>query len=237
MNNHYLNQGCSFEKVSKNILKKNSHCNPWLSFLNQQDSEHQIFSLKQNDIIIFDVNSKLYIILAGCLIVKKVFRNRKKIILNVLTSEDSFGHTQFASNRFYYEVEALDVAQVLSIEYSIIMNICQNYPNFSVFLVNHLLLCSIKANHFMEIISHKSITNRLISLLLLLSEHNGISQNNGILIDLTITHKVLAQIIGSNRVSITRIISKLIHTKFISMQKKKVIIHDPILLSQRFSNR
>ncbi|ASN78814.1 Ycf28 (chloroplast) [Porphyra umbilicalis] len=234
MNNHYLNQECSFEKVPKNIVKKNSCCSPWLNFFNQQSAEHQIFSLKQHDVLIFDANSTLYIILAGCLIVKKVFRNRKKIILNLLTSEDTFGHTQFASSHFYYEVEAIDVAQIVSIEYSTIMSICQNHHKFSVFFIDHLLLCSIKANRFMEIISHKSITNRLVSLLLLLSEHNGISQSNGIFLNLAITHRVLAQIIGSNRVSITRIMSELVQTKLISIQKKKVIIHDPILLSQRF---
>lgn len=73
--------------------------------------------------------------------------------------------------------------------------------------------------------------------MLLLSEQNGTSQGNGILINLTITHQILAQIIGSNRVSVTRIMSGLVQTKLISMQKKKIVIHNPVLLSQRISNK
>nr|YP_010338413.1 global nitrogen transcriptional regulator [Bangia atropurpurea]UNJ18363.1 global nitrogen transcriptional regulator [Bangia atropurpurea] len=199
--------------------------------------KYKIFLLQKNDIVIFDTHSSFYIILWGSLIIKKVFRNTNKITLNICTSDDTFGHTKFINKSYYYEAEAINTAQIISIEYSIIANICQNHPKFNLFFIEHLLLCSIKAYRFIEIISHKSITNRLISLLLLLSEQNGTSQGNGILINLTITHQILAQIIGSNRVSVTRIMSGLVQTKLISMQKKKIVIHNPVLLSQRISNK
>ena len=226
-----------FSKISEVNFKKNVHYNPWLNFFSKNKIEYIVLSLKQNDIITFNANSNLYTILIGSVIIKKVFQDTSKIPLNILTNEDTFGYAEIISNDFYYEAEAIDMTQIVCVKYSQIISACHKYPQFNVFFLRHLTKCSTKTHHFIEIISHKSITNRLISLLLLLSEQNGIEYGNGILLNCSVTHKVLAKIIGSTRVSVTRIMSELIQTKLISMQKKKIIINSPILLSQRILNK
>nr|AIA21576.1 hypothetical protein [Neopyropia fucicola] len=212
-------------------------CNPWLIFFNRNKINYQIFSLRQNDTLLFNSSSRLYIILIGSLIITKVLRNTHKVTLNLLTTGDTFGQIELVDDNFYYETEAIDKTEVACINYTTIIKACSNCAPFNLFFVNHLIFRSAKAYYFIEIISHKSITSRLISLLLLLAEQNGTQVNNGIMLNFTITHKILAQIIGSNRVSVTRILAKLLKTKLISIQKKRIIVHSPVLLSQRILNQ
>lgn len=233
----YLNQENSISIFSKSNSGDFFSCNPWLLFFNNNNIDYQLFSLKQNDTILFNSSSRLYIILIGSLIITKVLKNKHKITLNLLNTGDTFGQLELVDDNFYYEAEAIDKTKIACINYNTIMKACSNYPPFNLFFVNHLIYRSAKAYHFIEIISHKSITSRLVSLLLLLAEQNGTHANNGIMLNFSITHKILAQIIGSNRVSVTRILSELLKTKLISIQKNRIIVHSPVLLSQRILNK
>lgn len=222
MTKNYSNQKNSVAVLSKDNSKNIFPCNPWLMFFHNKKIDYQIFSLRQRDIILFENSSQLYIILIGSLIIKKVLKSTHKITLNLLTTNDTFGQLELIDDNFYYEVEAISKTKIACINYSTILKECSKYPSFNLFFINHLISRSAKAYHFIEIISHKSITSRLVSLLLLLAEQNGSQSNNGIVINFIVTHKMLAQIIGSNRVSVTRILSDLIKTKFISTQKKNL---------------
>nr|YP_009244653.1 global nitrogen transcriptional regulator [Pyropia pulchra]AMK96895.1 global nitrogen transcriptional regulator [Pyropia pulchra] len=237
MTKNYLNQKNSIFTFSGSNSGDCFSCNPWLLFFNSNKIDYQLFSLRPNDIILFDKSSRLYIILIGSLIITKVFKSTHKITLNLLTNGDTFGQLELVNDNFYYEAKAISKTQIACTNYTTIIKTCNNCPPFSSFFVNHLISQSQKAYHFIEIISHKNITSRLVSLLLLLAEQNGTQGNNGIILNFTVTHKVLAQIIGSSRVSVTRILSELMKTKLISTQKKKIVVHSPVLLSQRILNK
>lgn len=237
MNNYYLNQKYSISKVSEANFKKTFYDNPWLIFCNTYNIEYQVFSLKQNEAIIFNTSSTMYIILVGSLTIVKVLNSTRKITLNLLSNGDIFGHSELSSHGLYYEAQAINTAHIVCINYTTIIESSRNCPYFNLLVVDHLLTCSTRNYNFIEIISHKSITNRLVSLLLILAERNGTQVNNGIILNFTITHKTLAQIIGSNRVTVTRILSELLQTKLIAIQKRKIIIYSPVLLSQRVLNK
>nr|ALL97288.1 global nitrogen transcriptional regulator [Pyropia endiviifolia] len=237
MTTNYLNQNRFVSTFSESISGNFFSCNPWLLFFHKNKIDYQLFSLSSNDIILFDSSSRLYIILNGSLIITKVFKSRHKITLNLLTNGDTFGQFELVDGNFYYEAQAISETTIACIHYSTIVRACSKYPLFNLFFVNHLICRSEKVYHFIEIISHKSITSRLVSLLLLLAEQNGTQGTNGIILNFPVTHKMLAQIIGSSRVSVTRILSELLNTKLISVQKKKIVVHSPVLLSQRILNK
>nr|YP_007947872.1 hypothetical chloroplast protein 28 [Neoporphyra haitanensis]AGG37121.1 hypothetical chloroplast protein 28 [Neoporphyra haitanensis] len=237
MTKNHLNQKKSISTFSESSSNNFPSYNPWLLFFNSNKISYQIFLLQPNDIILFDSSSRLYIILIGSLIITKVFKSTHKITLNLLTNGDTFGQLELANDNFYYEAEAIGKTKIACINYNTIIRACSNYPLFNLFFIDHLICCSEKTYHFVEIMSHKSITSRLVSLLLLLAEQNGTQSNNGIMLNFAMTHKMLAQIIGSSRVSVTRILSELLKTKLISIQKKKIVVHSPVLLSQRILNR
>nr|AIA21371.1 hypothetical protein [Pyropia kanakaensis] len=237
MTKNSFNQRNSVLTFSDSSSENFFSCNPWLLFFNRHEIDYQLFSLSPNDVVLFDSSSRLYIILIGSLIITKVFKNTHKITLNLLTTGDTFGQLELIDDSFYYEAQAISKTTIACIHYNTIIRACNNYPPFNLFFVNHLLYRSGRVNHFIEIVSHKNITSRLVSLLLLLAEQNGTQGSNGIVLNFTVTHKILAQIIGSSRVSVTRILSELLKTKLISIQKKKIVVHSPVLLSQRILNK
>lgn len=78
--------------------------------------------------------------------------------------------------------------------------------------------------------AYKESYKRFKTLLLFLVKNIGIYTKFGMVIVYPLSHQDIAEIIGSNRITITRIINKLNQQKIISIYKRKFILHDPILL-------
>lgn len=83
---------------------------------------------------------------------------------------------------------------------------------------------------------NKNIGNRLIKLLLILSREFGSYIEEGILINITLSHNDIANIIGTTRVTITRLLKDLIKSKLISIHshQNKIVINNPQSLCNHF---
>nr|YP_009297141.1 global nitrogen transcriptional regulator [Porphyridium sordidum]AOM66484.1 global nitrogen transcriptional regulator [Porphyridium sordidum] len=81
----------------------------------------------------------------------------------------------------------------------------------------------------LDILIYKESHKRFRALLLLLAKNIGIYTKFGIVITYSLSYQDIADIVGSNRVTITRIINDLNYYKIISIYKRKLILHDPIL--------
>jgi CRP-like cAMP-binding protein len=79
-----------------------------------------------------------------------------------------------------------------------------DYPQLTETLLAHIY----QAQELMVIRSHKKVETMLIKLLAWLSKKFGSEVNKGRLIDIRLTHEDLAQILGSTRVTVTRILGQ-----------------------------
>jgi CRP/FNR family transcriptional regulator, global nitrogen regulator len=88
-----------------------------------------------------------------------------------------------------------------------------------------------------ETLAHRDMGSRLASFLLILCRDFGIPNGNGITIDLKLSHQAIAEAIGSTRVTVTRLLGDLRDedNQVISIQKKKITVHNPVALSQQFN--
>jgi CRP/FNR family transcriptional regulator len=59
--------------------------------------------------------------------------------------------------------------------------------------------------------------------------------NEGITIDLRLSHQAIAEAIGSTRVTITRLLGDLRNEGLLQIDRKKITVFDPIALAKRFS--
>jgi CRP/FNR family transcriptional regulator len=59
--------------------------------------------------------------------------------------------------------------------------------------------------------------------------------NEGITIDLRLSHQAIAEAIGSTRVTITRLLGDLRQEGLLQIDRKKITVFDPIALAKRFS--
>ena len=63
----------------------------------------------------------------------------------------------------------------------------------------------------------------------------GVPGNEGITIDLRLSHQAIAEAIGSTRVTITRLLGDLRNDGLVQIDRKKITVFDPIALAKRFS--
>ena len=86
-----------------------------------------------------------------------------------------------------------------------------------------------------ETLTHRDMSSRLVSFLLVLCRDFGIPGNQGITIDLRLSHQAIAEAIGSTRVTITRLLGDLRNSGLVEIDRKKITVLDPIALAKRFS--
>ena len=86
-----------------------------------------------------------------------------------------------------------------------------------------------------ETLTHRDMSSRLVSFLLLLCRDFGIPGEKGITIDLKLSHQSIAEAIGSTRVTITRLLGELRNSGLVTIERKKITVLDPVALAKRFN--
>lgn len=83
-----------------------------------------------------------------------------------------------------------------------------------------------RANREIEALSFNNVLGRIAQILLDLAERYGKTTNEGILIDMTLSHKELAEMAGTAREVISRVISRFRRIGCVSFADSKLIITD-----------
>ena len=86
-----------------------------------------------------------------------------------------------------------------------------------------------------ETLTHRDMSSRLVSFLLVLCRDFGVPSSQGITIDLKLSHQAIAEAIGSTRVTITRLLGDLRSAGLLEIERKRITVFDPIALAKRFS--
>nr|QHO64087.1 Global nitrogen transcriptional regulator [Lympha mucosa] len=185
-----------------------------------------IYKLKIEDSLIIhtDNNTNIYLILEGALIINKVFTNKEILGLGIFTSQDIIS-TYFDNTllpNYFYRIQALSETYIISIN--------NNQAKFFKEIIQYQKTW-LKYQNMIEILAHKNLKNRFIHLLLTLSETFGITDNQHIHINLTLSYYTIATIIGGNRNTISKLIKNLEQNELIAYHFNKIIIFNLIQLS------
>lgn len=180
-------------------------------------------SFKKNSVIITqgEKTRSLFVITSGRL---KVFANNEdgdQTIFTFMGAGDFFGELSLLDN-------APRSASVIAVEDSTGYSL--DYHNFNTFLNDHPEVCQplFKAlttrirqmDNTICNLSSRDIYGRLIQILYKEAE----PQDNGKLITLRFTHQDLAEMIGSSREMVSRILTDLRKGGYISIEQKRIII-------------
>jgi CRP-like cAMP-binding protein len=92
------------------------------------------------------------------------------------------------------------------------------------YLQQALLIHAWKSEALLSIVHQPYVVDRLLRLLEWLADQFGKPVAHGMLLDLRLTHQVLAETIGSTRVSVTRLLSQLEQAGKIQRSQRKLIV-------------
>jgi global nitrogen regulator NtcA len=199
-------------------------------------------TFERNKTIFFpgDPAERVYFLLKGAVKLSRVYEAGEEITVALLRENSVFGVlsliTGNKSDRFYHAV-AFTPVELLSVSIEQFEQALKESPELSWMMFKSLSSRILQTEMMIETLAHRDMGSRLASFLLILCRDFGIPSNNGITIDLKLSHQAIAEAIGSTRVTVTRLLGDLRdeNNKVISIQKKKITVHNPVALSQQFN--
>ncbi len=166
-------------------------------------------SYERDEVITFEGQQAegLYILLSGRVKMTKTTADGKEHILDILHSGQLFGGEVFLRlDTYTVTVEALTPVKVGFLHNSYLENLVRTIPEFAWELIvffNGRLLKSY--DQVLDLAANDTQT-RMAGVLLKLGAEHGIETPEGIRMDLSLTHQELANLIGTSRETVTRIL-------------------------------
>ncbi len=185
-----------------------------------------------------DPAERVYLIRRGAVRLSRVYESGEEITVSLLRENSLFGVlsllTGNRSDRFYHAVAFTKVDMVTAPAKSV-RNAIEADSNIGLLLLQGLSSRILQTETMIETLTHRDMSSRLVSFLLVLCRDFGVAGNQGITIDLRLSHQSIAEAIGSTRVTITRLLGDLRNAGLLQIDRKKITIFDPIALAKKFN--
>jgi CRP/FNR family transcriptional regulator, global nitrogen regulator len=184
-----------------------------------------------------DPAERVYFLLKGAVKLSRVYEAGEEITVALLRENTVFGVlsliTGQKSDRFYHAV-AFTPVELLSAPIEQVEKSLQENPELSMLMLRGLSSRILQTEMMIETLAHRDMGSRLVSFLLILCRDFGVPTEEGIKIDLKLSHQAIAEAIGSTRVTVTRLLGDLRDQEMVAIHKKKITVHNPVALSQQF---
>nr|QCI06569.1 global nitrogen transcriptional regulator [Erythroglossum lusitanicum] len=206
----------------------------WINAFSNSQIKYYIYKLNKGDSIIYnyyETYNKSLIILSGIIYIIKIFTNREIIPIAILNTNNIIClDNLYTTKQNYYKLTAFEQTYIISFnmnELKYESHICKSLTSN---IIKSYDLTLKKYELMNNILMQKNIQNRLIQIILFLSLEFGIVYQQKIIIPFTLSQKNLANITGSNKITINRIIHKLSKQMIIKYSLKKKFIFRIFLL-------
>ncbi|MFT9847147.1 Crp/Fnr family transcriptional regulator [Aneurinibacillus sp. REN35] len=170
---------------------------------------------------------ELYIIKSG---VVKIYRDDKarEIILAIFREGDFFGEMAVLQNERVRSASArtLEKTTLYVLKRYDFISLLNRSPGIFIKILETALDRLRKANELITDLTILDARTRIVRMILRLIENHGRKNREGVLIDLKLTHQQIADMTGTVRETVTKILLDLQNQQLIRIDKKKIIIHD-----------
>jgi global nitrogen regulator NtcA len=201
-----------------------------------------IDTYERNKTIFFpgDPAERVYFLQKGAVKLSRVYEAGEEITVALLKENSVFGVlsliTGHRSDRFYHAV-AFTAVELISVPIERFEQTLKNNPELSWHMLRGLSSRILQTEMMIETLAHRDMESRLTSFLLVLCRDFGIPAmgGKGVTIDLKLSHQAIAEAIGSTRVTVTRLLGELRDSGAISIDKKKITVHNPVSFGKPFN--
>lgn len=196
--------------------------------LTKQDSQPSLYRQDKEVKLLLDFYKKrryipmgepgFWQVYRGVVQLSKITNEGNEIILGWITANNYFGN--FISNKNNYQAQSLSDTYVRWYSF---LDIAKS-PELTRILITQLSQRLIRTQQLLTIIRLTKIEERLWQVLLILKEEMGQSVTNGTRLTIHFTHKNLAYIVGTTRVTVTKILGKFQQKGLIYLDRQHHII-------------
>lgn len=172
-----------------------------------------------------DVGEELFVIHSG---VVKIYRldEAKEVTLALFRDGDFFGEMSLLSSGMTRSAtaETMAASTLYVLNRTAFTTFMEKSPRLCLKLLETTMQRLRHANDQIYDLTFLGVRARIIKTILRLSEQHGISTPHGILIDVKLTHQQLANLVGTVRESVTKVLQELLDDELISIDKKLITL-------------
>jgi CRP/FNR family transcriptional regulator len=177
-----------------------------------------------------------YYIKSGLVKISKVSSDGREHILHILNEGHVFAEVTLFNNTAYpATAEVLEEAQIGMIKNSDLQKLIIENPEISLELIKYLNHRLIEAQNKVRNLALYDTFGRTAQALVKLSEDHGKKTSAGIELDLGISRQELANIVGTTRETVIRVLAAFKKEKSIELDKSNIIIKDIDKVKQWYS--
>ncbi|UCF63394.1 MAG: Crp/Fnr family transcriptional regulator [bacterium] len=192
---------------------------------------------KDNLILIEEeIGSTMFIILSGRVKISRISDDGREVILSILSDGDFFGemslldgHTRSAN------VTATEESELLVIRREEFLQMLKDFPQIAINLLKELAQRIRKSDEHIKSLSLQDATGRVATTLLRIAEDSGVFRKGQVEILELPLQQDLANMAGTSRETISRVIKSLTEDGYLKKQGGKIIILDYEKFRVRFA--
>jgi CRP/FNR family transcriptional regulator, cyclic AMP receptor protein len=170
----------------------------------------------------------LFIILGGKVKVSNFSENGKEVIFSILGTGDFFGEMSLLDGKpRSATVTAIEDAELRMIRRCDFHKAMEKHPQIAFKLLEVLANRLRKADQRIESMAVLDVTGRIAGILLQLGEEKGARSTEGLIIKQRPTHQELANMVGTTRETVTRVLKQLEQKRYLILEGKDICIPEP----------
>lgn len=183
-----------------------------------------------------DDDKKLYILVKGRVKLSMLSPDGKEKVLTILQEGDILGEMSlFDQDPHPLTAEVIEDARLVILSYNNLEAIILKNPGLAIKIIEALAKKTRLLTSQIRELVFQNAEERLASFLLRFAESFGVKDRKGTIIDIILTHQEIANLLGSSRVTVTKLINQFIDEKIINISKRKIVILDQNKLEDKFA--
>ncbi|MFI5358526.1 MAG: Crp/Fnr family transcriptional regulator [Halanaerobiales bacterium] len=194
----------------------------------------------KGEIIFFEDNNdeNLYILLEGRVKLTMISPEGKEKAISILQVGDIFGEMSlFDQDTTPITAEVIDDARLVSIPFHDLEDIIRQEPEVAIKIIEALAKRTRLLTSQIRELVFQDAEGRLASLLMRFIEDFGVEVKSGYLIDIVLTHQEIANLMGSSRVTVTKLLNQFIDEGIIKIYKRKIVVMDIDRLGEKITSK
>ena len=181
-----------------------------------------------------DVDESIYFIKSGKVKLAYLDESGRKLTLTILGENEIFGEmTLIGRQRRELMAQALQESVIYEIERGQFMELLKATPELSLQVMELFGRRTREIERKLEDLVFKDIPTRLSRQILKLIEQHGVDTDDGVQIDFKITHKELADLIGSARENTTSALNRLAREGILDKKRYHIVVKDEERLKEK----
>ena len=188
-----------------------------------------IKSFKKGSIIFMEgeKGEAIYFVKSGKVKISKTSSTGKEYIIKIMEKGDIFAESVlFVGGEYPATAEAIEDSEVIVLKNQDIENLILKNSEIALSIIKLMAKRLKNVAVIIENLALRDSIGRTASVLLTFAKERGINTKEGILLDLNLNRQDLANIVGTSRENVTRILSQLDKDGVIRLDRQRILIKD-----------